>query len=102
MSEDFDKYLAIANQDIQRASNHNELKSYVASILYSNDEKDKEIERLNNIINELEKWIIENDRWDSDYVFHDFDGFYGIKPDYILDKIKELKENKDENNRNSK
>ena len=46
--------------------------------------------RLNNIINELEKWIIENDRWDSDYVFHDFDGFYGIKPDYILDKINEI------------
>lgn len=59
MSEDFDKYLAIANHDIQMAKDMGELKSYVASLLYDNDKKVdmihellEEIERLNNIIAE--------------------------------------------------
>ena len=39
MSEDFDKYLAIANHDIQMAKDMGELKSYVASLLYDNDKK---------------------------------------------------------------
>lgn len=74
MSEDFNKYLAIANHDIQMAKNMGELKSYVASILYDNDKKvdmiheleeetkelQDKIERLNNIINELEKWVVES------------------------------------------
>lgn len=68
MSEDFNKYLAIANHDIQMAKNMGELKSYVASILYDNDKKvdmiheleeetkelQDKIERLNNIIKNIE------------------------------------------------
>ena len=33
-----ENYLGIANHDIQMANNSQELKSYVASILYENDE----------------------------------------------------------------
>lgn len=43
MSNDFDKYLAIANHDIQMANNDGQLKSYVASILY---DYDKNVEQL--------------------------------------------------------
>ena len=64
MSEDFDKYLAIANHDIQMAKDMGELKSYVASLLYDNDKKvdmihelEEKNKRLNNIINGLEKWL---------------------------------------------
>lgn len=51
-------------------------------------EKDKEIERLNNIINELEKMLLKlNDRlnYEEDFCLD----FYDI--DDILDKLKELK-----------
>ena len=46
-------------------------------------EKDKEIERLTNIINELENYLIEmSDRsWDDNGAYDD-----------VLDKLKELKE----------
>jgi len=53
-------------------------------------DKDKEIERLNNIINELEKWLEEK---------QDLVCGCGITPEYIyayencLDRLKELKEN---------
>lgn len=57
MNNNFEKYLGIANHDIQMANTSQELKSYVASILYENDKKVEEIDRLNNIINELEKTI---------------------------------------------
>lgn len=44
-----------------------------------------EIDRLNNIIDELEKYIIENKQG------------YIIRSDKLLDKLKELKENNNEN-----
>lgn len=67
MNEDFEKYLRRANRDIQGANNHEELKSYIACILYDNDKKDKEIEMLNNIINGMEKYIIYNlDYWNKE------------------------------------
>ena len=53
MNNEFDKYLGIANHNIQMANTNQELKSYVASILYDNDKKDKEIDRLNNIIDTM-------------------------------------------------
>lgn len=55
MSEDFDKYLAIANHDIQMAKNMGELKSYVASILYDNDKKVDMIHELEEEIKEIER-----------------------------------------------
>lgn len=113
MNNEFDKYLGIANHDIQMANTNQELKSYVASILYDNDKKDKEIDRLNeelgdanytitqlhkvmdrhyvkkedydrlnNIINELEKYIMEEiDCYDV----------VGVAT-RLLDKLKKLKE----------
>lgn len=49
------------------------------------DEKDKEIERLNNIINELEKYIDDN-------YFYDDVGMKIFDVSLLEDKIKELKE----------
>ena len=65
-------------------------------------EKDKEIDRLNNIINELEK-ILEYEKNDYngnlDIETHNIDSEFlrgnSWEADYILDKLKELKgENK--------
>lgn len=90
MNNNFEKYLGIANHDIQMANTSQELKSYVASILYENDKKGKEIDRLNNIISELEKWLIEY------RTFIDIPDYYeeGIIDclDEVLDKLKELKD----------
>ena len=55
-------------------------------------EKDKEIERLNNIIEELEKWLDNNSRHKE---LFECDRYY----QEILNKLKELKEgNNNENN----
>ena len=78
MNNDFDKYLAIANHDIQVANNMSELKSYVASILYDNDKKvdiihelekeyDKEIEKLQNQLQQKENIIKEVREWAKKY-----------------------------------
>ena len=50
-------------------------------------EEEKEIDRLNNIINGLEKWIKENNlgKYRTENV---------VDTDELLDKLKELKENK--------
>lgn len=98
MSEDFDKYLAIANHDIQMARDMGELKSYVASLLYDYDRNveqlllDKckaelEVVRLNNIINEIEKDL--EDRYYGR-------GKYNLSTDIVgiptfLNRIKEIK-----------
>ena len=60
MSEDFDKYLAIANHDIQTANNISELKCYVASILYDNDKKVELLQQKDNIIKEVREYIEKN------------------------------------------
>ena len=52
-------------------------------------EKDKEIRRLNNIINELEKWLKEYNfcvEYGSNRIF--------LEKELILDKLQELKEGK--------
>jgi hypothetical protein len=56
-------------------------------------EKDKEIERLNNIINELEKYIEESYKYNSKCLSTMFE-VRAVEDNKILDKIKELKENK--------
>lgn len=66
MSEDFDKYLAIANHDIQMANNMGELKSYVASILWDNDKKVELLQQKENIIKEVrEKLLCYGESFDS-------------------------------------
>lgn len=55
----------------------------------------EEIDRLNNIIDEFENWLekqrIRNSEWDN---FVIKDTRLGIPITYLLDKLKELKENK--------
>ena len=75
MSEiDFDKYKNIEVKELE------DLKLQQICIA-SNILKDKEIERLNNIITELEKWL-------EEMRFEDI----AIAPDEALDKLKELKQ----------
>ena len=50
-------------------------------------EKDKEIERLNNIINELEKYIKNN----KVAIGIKKNSNYAIPVEYVLDKLQELK-----------
>lgn len=56
-----------------------------------NIRKDKEIERLNNIINELEEWLKEQRDYYYEYPYYSDFNAYGSKCDDILEKLKELK-----------
>ena len=56
----------------------------------------QEIERLNNIINELETWINNVKEFDDICAYEDYSGRWGIQPKFILDKLKELKESNNE------
>ena len=60
MSDDFDKYLAIANHDIQMANDYGQLKSYVASILYDYDKKVELLQQKESIIKEVREYIENN------------------------------------------
>lgn len=57
-------------------------------VISSMDVKDKEIDRLNNVINELEKWLKE----DLKQVYRDA-GYRNTIINEVLNKLKELKEN---------
>lgn len=57
MSNDFDKYLAIANHDIQMANDYGQLKSYVASILYDYDKKVELLQQKENVIKEVRERV---------------------------------------------
>ena len=59
---------------------------HIANLISQSIEKDKEIERLNNIIKELEKYI--SQEW---YCFDNESVEFEVSKN-ILDKIKELKE----------
>lgn len=54
-----EKYLGIANHDIQVANNSNELKIYVASILCEIDELQQENKQLKDNWNKLKEWLKE-------------------------------------------
>lgn len=56
------------------------------------EQQENEINRLNNIINELEKKIQENKFWIYNDVLETRENFEVIDVDYILDKLKALKE----------
>ena len=59
-------------------------KNCLEELITAYDEKDKEIERLNNIINELEKYIKES-CWKDDW------GVESIYVKMLLNKLQELK-----------
>ena len=54
------------------------------------EERDKEIERLNNIINELEKYIEESYKYNSKCLSTIFEA-RAFEDNKILDKLQELK-----------
>jgi hypothetical protein len=72
----------LAGVDLVLSPEHYE--EYKGTLNKQLEQKDKEIDRLNNIINELKKYLIEM----SDKSWND-NGAY----DDILDKLKELKDN---------
>lgn len=54
------------------------------------DKKDKEIKRLNNIINELEKWLIKQQIEEGEFCDFLLESKQ-IKVEEVLDKLQELK-----------
>ena len=52
-----ENYLGVANHDIQMANNSQELKSYVASILYENDELRQENQKYKEVIDKIKNAI---------------------------------------------
>ena len=65
-------------------------KDYIKDLQQKVEQQDKEIERLNNIIDELEKWLEENKK-----ISQAHENVLGVNiSNLVLDKLKELKENK--------
>lgn len=62
---------------------------YMEALMKKYEEKEQEIDRLNNVINELEKWLKE----DLKQVYRDA-GYRNNIINEVLDKLKELKEGK--------
>ena len=60
-------------------------KNCLEELITAYDEKDKEIERLNNIINELEEWLYDNTNYEE-YDRVEKDTF-----NYVIKKIEELR-----------
>ena len=71
----------IQSEEIERLNND------IKILLKENENKEKVIIKQNNIIEELEKWLKEENEY-SDYK----DVFYREHMGYVLDKIQELKE----------
>lgn len=76
-----EKYLGIANHDIQVANNSNELKSYVASILCEIDELQQENQRLKDNWNKLKEYTQEK---------YDNPSWASCGARYVLEKMQEL------------
>ena len=80
-----------------RKATYEELQEVICELQVERCVKDKEIDRLNNIISELEKWLEESKKYGSlvyseikeDGSFEEF-----IKLEEIKNKLKELKEKK--------
>ena len=77
----------LAGVDLILSPEHYE--EYKGTLNKQLEEKDKEIDRLNNIINEFEKWIRDN-RATGLAQNHNLTVIFA---DMLLDKLKELKEN---------
>lgn len=81
-----EEYEIINVPTIGRAIINNKTKKIYYSEFEIIEEKNKEIDKLNNIINELEKWLSNQTMISLKYEI----GYYKE----VLDKLKELKENK--------
>lgn len=80
------EYEIINVPTIGRAILNNKTKKIYYSEFEIIEEKNKEIDKLNNVINELEKWLNNQTMISLKYET----GYYKE----VLDKLKELKENK--------
>ena len=81
-----EEYEIINVPTIGRAILNNKAKKIYYSEFEIIEEKNKEIDKLNNVINELEKWLNNQTMISLKYEI----GYYKE----VLDKLKELKENK--------
>lgn len=81
-----EEYEIINVPTIGRAILNNKTKKIYYSEFEIIEEKNKEIDKLNNVINELEKWLNNQTMISLKYEI----GYYKE----VLDKLKELKENK--------
>ena len=83
-----EKYLGIANHNIQVANNSNELKSYVASILCEIDELQQENKQLKDNWNYIKKMLKEarQEKYISGYCGTCTD----VDIDFLLNKMQEL------------
>lgn len=63
----------------------------ISPLLQKVEQLEKENERLNNIINELEKWLIEQQREEGEFCDFFLENKQ-IKVEEVLDKLKELKD----------
>ena len=81
-----EEYEIINVPTIGRAILNNNTKKIYYSEFEIIEEKNKEIDKLNNVINELEKWLNNQTMISLKYEI----GYYKE----VLDKLKELKENK--------
>lgn len=86
--KDFEYYLRIANCDILMARNQNELKDYVASLLYEYDELQQENQQLKDNWKKLKAFIV-NAIPEEEFINNE----YYVS---ILDKMKELEKGKSE------
>ena len=71
-------------------------RDYIKQLERDNRDKDKEIERRNNIINELEKWLVESiEKHTEDYLDWKYDKNVYLagseKLQNVFDKLQELK-----------
>lgn len=69
----------------------NELLQVNINLQQKVEQLEKENERLNNIINELEKWLIEQQREEGEFCDFFLENKQ-IKVEEVLDKLKELKD----------
>ena len=81
-----EEYEIINVPTIGRVILNNKTKKIYHSEFEIIEEKNKEIDKLNNVINELEKWLNNQTMISLKYEI----GYYKE----VLDKLKELKENK--------
>lgn len=98
IKEILDKLQKVANRETASRNALMEMKDkdyqlllyYITNLQRKLKEKDKENERLNNIIEELEKFMIEQINTEYAYKIEEFkDGV-----EIVLEKLKELKEGK--------
>lgn len=90
--KNYEKLLSVYENAKWFVSNWEQALQNINNLQQKVEQQENEINRLNNIINELEKKIQENKFWIYNDVLETRENFEVIDVDYILDKLKALKE----------